>query len=513
MSNSAAPAQVRKLVGAFVDAPDDRLDTEFQQLVGAVWRDGALTGLAHPAVRELATCFDAVDNRRKGYLAVLLGLLAEAEYPATDGPIATAVGAGLDTYIGLLGGLDAGDPLGLALVYLLAHFPAGRDRILAAAGPAGAGLDEDDHSRLDRALAALDPDRPVLGRVFPSPSAWRTYGTEGDFDQRWVETMSPEQIVRGWRADTRTAFAGLGAKAHWAVRNRTSPATPPAVTFPPGDRIPRATDLDAGAFAAHAAALRCPGCGGAFEFGRHRAHCGKCDAAYPITSGILDLTKSTAGDQADDFKFMLAESPHMALFYELVARPNFLRLNGSNWDGAVTPDVEDTYIAQHVRPVDGPVLDLAAGAGRWTGKLADTVGAGRVIALDLNGPMLSMLRARLTGVPALMSGATPLPFNDASLGAVLCWNALQAFPDDAPAAIAEVGRCLRPGGTFTLMTYRNSDDPVYRHFVASHTFSQYSGGPRPFDLDTLKESLAAAGLRIRHEWGPGTFVFITAERV
>lgn len=511
MTVSAAPAKVRELVSSFTDAPDDRLDTEFPHLAGALWRDGAVTDLAHPAVRVLAARFDSVDDRRKGYLAVLLGLLAEAEYPATDGPVATAVGEGLDSYVGAMSGLDAADPLFLALCYLLAHFPAGRDRVLAAAGQAGLG--EDDLSRLDRALAALDPDRPDLGRVFPSPSAWRRYGPEGDFDQRWIEALSPEQVEQGWQADTRTAFAGLGAKAYWAVRNWTSPATPPPVAFPPSEQIPRATDPATDLFASRGPALRCPACAGTFEFGPRRARCGGCDAAYPIASGILDLTKAAAGEQEDNFAFMLAGTPSMALFYEEIARPNFLRINGSNWDAAVTPEVEDAYIAEHVRPVDGPVLDLAAGAGRWTGTLADTVGADRVVALDLNGQMLSMLRARLTGVPAVMSAATPLPFGDASLGAVLCWNALQAFPDDAPAAIAEVGRCLRPGGTFTLMTFRNSDDPVYRYFVGSHTFSQYSGGPRPFDLGTLRELLAAAGLRVREEWGPGTFVFITAERV
>lgn len=511
MNVSTVPAKVDKLIAAFMDAPDDRLDAEFQQLAGALWRDGAVTDLAHRAVHALVARFDGADNRRKGYLAVLFGLLAEAEYPTTDGPIAAAISDHLDAYIGLVGGLDAGGPLSLALYYLLAHFPADRDRILAAAERASLG--DEDHSRLDRALAALDPDRPVLGRVFPSPSAWRLYGAEGDFDQRLIETMSLEQILRGWQDDTRTAFAGLGIKAHWAVVNWTSPATPPEATFTPSEQISSATDRSSGVFAAHEPTLHCPGCAGTLEFGPHRARCGKCNATYLIASGVLDLTRSAAEDQADDFKFTLAETPSLALFYEALARPNFLRICGSNWDDVVTHDVEDAYISQHVRPVDGPVLDLAAGAGRWTRTLADTVGADRVIALDLNGPMLSVLRARLTEVPAIMSGATPLPFNDASLGAVLCWNALQAFHDDAPAAIAEIGRCLRPGGTFTLLTYRNSDDPLYRHFLASHTPSQHAGGPRPFDLGTLKEWLADAGLRVREEWNPGTFVFITAERV
>jgi SAM-dependent methyltransferase len=510
MSVSAAPAKAHELIDAFADAPDDRLDAEFQRLAGALWRDGALTDLAYPAAPALVDRFGTVDDRRQGYLAVLLGLLAETEYPDPDGPVGTAIGAGLDTYIGLLSGLSKNNPLALALCYLLAHFPAGRDRILAAAGPLG--LDADDHSRLDRALAALDPARPVLGRVFPSPAVWTLDGAERDFDQQWIATLTPEQVTGNWQADTRTVFGGMGAKAYWAVCHWTSPAPLPTVTLPPRDQIPRPADPATDIFTPHATALRCPGCGGRFEFGPHAARCAQCAATYPIAAGILDLTAPLAGEHADDFQFKLAEMPSMGLFYEAHARPNFLRLCGANWGGAVSPADEDDYIAEHVRPAEGPVLDLAAGAGRWTEVVVDAVGAERVIALDLNPPMLSVLRARLTRTPAIMASAATLPFEDGSLGAVLCWNALQAFPADAPAAIAEVGRCLRPGGTFSLMTFRNSDDPVYRHFVGSHTFPQHSGGLHLFDLDELKGWLAQAGLRIRDESGPGTFVFITAER-
>jgi SAM-dependent methyltransferase len=510
MSVSAAPAKVHQLIDAFVDAPDDSLATEFQRLTGALWRDGELTDLAYPAVAVLSTRFSEVDDRRKAYLAILLGLLAETEYPHSDGPVCATIDGDVEDYVGLLTGLTKDDPLCLALCYLLAHFPADRDRILKAAG--WTGLNADDYSRIDRALAALDPENPVLGRVFPSPAVWTLDGAERDFDQQWIRALSPEQVLANYQADTRTIFGGIGVKAYWAVSNWASPAPLAAVALPPRDQIPRPSDPDTDLFSPHSAALRCPGCGGRFEFSLRMARCGQCAASYPIASGVLDLTAPIAGEHAGDFQFKLAEMPSMGLFYEAHARPNFLRLCGGNFDSAVTPASEDEYIAQNVRPVDGPVLDLAAGAGRWTEVLADAVGPERVIALDLNPPMLTVLRARLPRIPAIMASAATLPFEDASLGAVLCWNALQAFPADAPAAIAEVGRCLRPGGTFSLLTFKNSDDPVYRHFVGSHTFPQHSGGLHLFDLDELKGWLTAAGLRVREESGPGTFVFITAER-
>ncbi len=510
MSVSTAVSGVAELIDAFAAAAPDRLDAEYQVLVAALWHDGEVTAAALPAVPELVARLEEADDRRKGYLAVLLGLLAEAEYPAADGEITTAVRGGLDRYLGLLGSRAKDDPLSLAVRYLLSHFPGDRDPILAVA--AGLDLDPDDLSRLDRALAPLDPGRPELGRVFPSPAVWTLEESEREFDQGWIRTLSPEQIVGYWQDDTHTVFGSTGANAYWAVRNGT-PQTLPAPVLAPRDSIPRPADPDTDIFGPHAAALRCPDCGGRLEFEPRAARCTGCPSAYPIASGILDLTAPIgAGAGAGDFQFKLAEMPSMGLFYEAHARPNFLRVAGSNWGGQVSPADEDAYIARHVRPVDGPVLDLAAGAGRWTDVLASAVGSARVIALDLNPPMLTVLRTRLPRVPAVMASAATLPLRDASLGAVLCWNALQAFPADAPRAIAEVGRCLRPGGTFTLMTFKNSPDPINRYFVRSHRFPQHSAGLQLFDSDELKEWLAAAGLVVRDESGPGTFVFITAER-
>lgn len=509
MRASPTLEDVTGLIDAFVGAPDDRLAAEYQRLVGALWRDGALTGLALPAVPLLVARISLVDDRRKGYLAITLGLLAEAGYPAGDAEVATAIRTGLDRYLDLLSVCPAQQPLSLALRYLLAHFPGDRDRILAVAGRLG--LDADDYSRLDRALRALDPARPTLGRVFPSPAVWTLEESEREFDQQWISALRPEEVVRYWEDDTRTVLGSTGAKAYWAVRNG-APEALATPQLPPRDSVPRPSVPADDIFGRHAEALRCPSCGGRFEFGQNAARCARCGNAYPIALGILDLTAPVTEDHAGDFQFKLAEMPSMGLFYEAHARPNFLRISGSNWGGQVTPAAEDAYIAEHVRPVDGPVLDLAAGAGRWTEALTTAVGAERVIALDLNPPMLTVLRARLPEVPAIMASATTLPFGDASLGAVLCWNALQAFPADAPAAIAEVGRCLRPGGTFTLMTFRNSPDPVYRYFVGLHRFPQHSTGLRLFDLDDLRGWLAAAGLTVRAESAPGTFVFITAER-
>jgi len=526
MSVSTSRPTVGDLIDSFTQAPPDRVYAEYQRLVGALWNAGTLTDLAPIAAPALAARLAAAGTERQGHIAVLLGLLVEAERaaegprgpqnadavaPAAAGPISAAVRDRLDAYLDLWRRGPSGRPLSLALLYLLSHFPGDRDRILAVA--ATLDIEPNDLSRLDRALRQLDPDNPVLGRVFPSPYVWRLLDdAEREFDQSWIKALTPEQIRQNWRNDTRTVLGHSGAKAYWAVRNGAPEAvvTPP---LPPRDslRVP-VPDPDVDAFARHAAAFRCPDCAGGLAFETGAARCTGCATEYPIVRGILNLAGGPRGG-GNDFLYKLAEVPSMGLFYEAYARPAFLRVSGSNWGGQVTPSDEDGYIAEHVRPVGGPVLDLAAGAGRWTQSLAKAVGPERVIALDLYPPMLAALRARVPQVPAVMASARTLPFGDATLGAVLCWNALQAFPQDAPAAIAEVGRCLRPGGTFSILTFRMSADPVYRYFQASHHLPGHPTGLRLFELDELKDWLAKAGLAVRAESGPGTFVLITAERL
>jgi SAM-dependent methyltransferase len=508
MNLSTAHAAVGS-VDAFVEAGPESRAAQFRALVEELWYDGELSPSALSAIPVLVDALRSAGNEHRGHLAILLGLLAEAEYPTVAGPVTLEVRAHLHVYLDLIRTEGIGKPLTLALLYLLSHFPADRDTILAAL--LGLGLEPEDLSRLERSLSDLDHTRPDLGRVWPSPSAWTLNEEERAFDQSWIKALSREQIEAAWENDTRTVLGCTGARAYWAVRHG-DPENLPSATVPDRARA-TAPVADTSLFAPHTAALRCPACRGTLEPGDGLMRCGHCTTGYHAANGILDLTAPAAGDGAvDDFLEKLSQVPSMGLFYEAVARPAFLRVSGSNWGGAVTPEDEDRYIADQVRPVDGPVVDLAAGAGRWTAVVAETVGADRLVAVDSSLPMLNVLRGRLPDVPSVLAGAADLPFADAPVGAVVCWNALQAFYHEAEAAIAEVGRVLRPGGTFTLMTFRRSEDPVYRYFQSAHRFPQHEGGLQLFELDDLKLWLKTAGMVVREESGPGTFVFVTAVR-
>ncbi|HEX4816679.1 MAG TPA: class I SAM-dependent methyltransferase [Nonomuraea sp.] len=448
------------------------------------------------------------DDVRRGHLAVLLGLLAEASFPETGGDLHAAVRRGLPAYLRLVRRAPGGGPLSLALLYLLAHFPGDREAILGAV--ADLDLDAGDRTRLDRALRTLDRSAPDLGRCWPAPSVWSLDESERRFDRRWIQELTAEQLTTNWNNDTHMVLAYSGAKAYWAVTN-DSPV--PAAAASVDEVAP--SDGVADVFRPYAGVFRCPRCAGRLAVGESGAGCGGCGAAYPIARGILDL--SAAGDEiADtataDLLRKLADMPSMGLYYESVLRPAFLDIAGTNWGDLVSVEDEDAYLAEHVWPVDGPVLDLAAGAGRWTAVIRGAVGPDRLIALDAGPAMLSVLRRRLPDVPAVLGDALRLPFDDGTLGAVTCWNALQAFPESAAGAIAEVGRCLRPGGTFTLMTFRYADDPIGRYFQVNHHFPSRPEGMMLFELEEIEEWLHAAGMTIIDCSGPGTFLFVTAAR-
>lgn len=119
------------------------------------------------------------------------------------------------------------------------------------------------------------------------------------------------------------------------------------------------------------------------------------------------------------------------------------------------------------------VLDLAAGTGKLT-QLLVACGA-EVVAVEPMKAMRDRLAARLPQVEALDGRAEQLPLPDASVDAVTVAQAFHWF--DAPVALAEMRRVLRPGGwLFLLWNMRDRDVDWVRAWGDLIT-----DGERPYD--------------------------------
>ena len=471
----------------------------YLDLVATVWDEGQVTGRSAAAVPALTEAVDPPGSQdlsitKQARLVLLLGLLAAAEDGIYRNDTITALRHSVRRYVGVLSRLGDDERLRTALFYLLGYFSDDRELIMKAARSATA--DADDLSRLERRLCPFDPAQPVIGRAWPSPAVWKLSEEEQQLDQEWIETIPAGNLKAAWDGETKALSDFAGAMACWVINNGLGTAMEPMPQLP-AQRPPSGAASD-DHLARVLTMLSCPACHGRLRMVDDGADCESCRTRYPVTDRLIDFSGGAMNRSA-------AMAPPMSARYERAIRPAFLRIVGGNWGSAVTLDDEDRYLIEHVNPADGPVLDLAAGSGRWTGVLARRLGAERVLALDLSTAMLAQFRSALPTVFCMRGTATALPFANQALGAVNCWNALQALPDPV-AALIEAGRCLRPGGTLTIMTFRPADDPVYRWFQSG------TAGSTLYPPEELEAHLSSAALSVREREMPENFVFITATR-
>jgi ubiquinone/menaquinone biosynthesis C-methylase UbiE len=125
-----------------------------------------------------------------------------------------------------------------------------------------------------------------------------------------------------------------------------------------------------------------------------------------------------------------------------------------------TTDVE--WLLEHLDPApDDMVLDVAAGTGHVARALAPAVRA--VVALDATLAMLEEGRAAaaaagLRNIVFERGDAAGLPFLDGSFDLVLTRFAVHHF-DDPAGPLAEIARCVRPGGRVVVADLIAAGDP------------------------------------------------------
>jgi SAM-dependent methyltransferase len=155
-----------------------------------------------------------------------------------------------------------------------------------------------------------------------------------------------------------------------------------------------------------------------------------------------------------------------------------------------------------VQPGDR-LLDLGCGFGRHAFEAARR--GASVIALDagpeevaqVRGTLAAMVEAgELTGdhpAAAVQGDALALPFPDATFDRVIASEVLEHIPDDR-AAMAELARVLRPGGTMAVTVPRAGPEAI--NWALSDEYHDTPGGHvRIYRRSTLERRLSATGLR------------------
>jgi len=127
----------------------------------------------------------------------------------------------------------------------------------------------------------------------------------------------------------------------------------------------------------------------------------------------------------------------------------------SNYDRLMVPLIFRPYAeelarrARALQPRD--VLETAAGTGVVTEALRKALPQARIVATDLNQPMLDVAAARTASddVRFLVADALDLPFEDGSFDLVVCQFGAMFFPD-RERGHAEARGVLRDGGHYLL---------------------------------------------------------------
>lgn len=143
----------------------------------------------------------------------------------------------------------------------------------------------------------------------------------------------------------------------------------------------------------------------------------------------------------------------------------------------------------------GTILDVGSGPGRGSAALRRQFRGARVVALDLAVPMLRQARGAAglwRKIPVVCGDAASLPLRDHSVDLLFSSLCLQ-WLDDAPAALLEFSRVLRPGGRLFVATFGPSTlqelREAWQHADASPHVSHF------VPMAALGDALLAQGYR------------------
>jgi ubiquinone/menaquinone biosynthesis C-methylase UbiE len=149
------------------------------------------------------------------------------------------------------------------------------------------------------------------------------------------------------------------------------------------------------------------------------------------------------------------------------------------------------------------ILETAAGTGVVTQALHRAVPEARIVATDLNPPMLQQAgqRVRSDKVRFQPADAQELPFGDASFDLVVCQFGVMFFPDKVKGN-AEARRVLRDGGRYLLVIWDKVDRNLATSVAGKAVAPLFPENPDPFyeripfryhEREGIERDLRAAG--------------------
>lgn len=157
---------------------------------------------------------------------------------------------------------------------------------------------------------------------------------------------------------------------------------------------------------------------------------------------------------------------------------------------------------QRVEP--GDVLEIAAGTGVVTRAIARALPRARIVATDLNQPMLDRAVLRQPSGDRIswrQADAQALPFADATFDAVVCQFGVMFFPDKIK-TYREALRVLRPGGCFLFNVWGALSENEFAYVVTEALADIFPDSPPDFlarvpygyhNVQNICEQLAEAG--------------------
>lgn len=165
-------------------------------------------------------------------------------------------------------------------------------------------------------------------------------------------------------------------------------------------------------------------------------------------------------------------------------------------DSMMASAAEVTLAAAAPRPGES-VLDIGCGSGGTALMLADAVGPdGRVIGLDISGPMLAVARRRAEGrgnLRFIEADATTHSFTPASIDLVFSKFGVMFFADPI-ASFANIRKAMKPGGRLAFLCWRTMKENPFATIPIGVAL-RYLPPPAPAD-----------------PFAPGPFAFADAER-